>query len=142
MQRLAVTLGALLLLGSCAGDRAREADRPFLQGRARVERLEVSPLLPTRVQPRVVVHGTLPDACTELGREDLRRRGRRIHVTLSTRRESGAVCAQVVRPFSRTLLLPADLSPGFYTLEVNGVEAIFEVPGRPELPDDRRHPLD
>jgi hypothetical protein len=140
-------VGLLLLLAlaasDCAGRRAREADRPFTAGLASVESLAVAvqPLGSSHV--KVIARGTLPDACTRIDAERRERWGSRIQVTLTTRRESGALCAQVLKPFTKTILIPvAELHPGLYTLEVNGVSRVFDVAHDPELHDDihRREP--
>lgn len=132
MLSLALTLAA----SGCAGRSAREADRPFTAGLAAVESLAVVAQPTPQSHVQVIARGTLPDACTRLHGERRERRGHRIEVTLTTRRESGAICAQVLQPFSKTIVISvADLFPGLYTLHVNGVSEIFDV-----LPHDDLHP--
>jgi hypothetical protein len=113
----------LLLAGSsaCAGDREREADRAYTAGIAQVERVEIE----TRPGARhavAVVHGFLPDACTELDRVERMPAGPdALEITLTTRRPFGAMCAQVLQPFTRRIELSVFRTPVIYTVTVNGV---------------------
>ncbi len=126
MHALAWTL-SLLLLG-CSGQSAREADRAYTAGRASVESLVVTPKPGRPSHVEVIARGYLPDSCTRIDSEQRERFGQRIQVTLTTRREAGAICAQVLQPFTRTILIPlADLPDGLYTVEVNGVSRAFDV---------------
>jgi hypothetical protein len=117
-----------LAAAACAGRAAREADRPFTGGLARVESLAVV-ARPADSDPlRVIARGTLPDACTRIDGEERQRRGRYLTVTLTTRRESDARCPEEPTSFSRTIVIPlAELHPGLYTLDVNGVRELIDV---------------
>lgn len=136
-------MGALCCLAlGCAGA-AREADRPFQEAPARVESLEILLQADPRPVLRAVARGTLADSCTRLERESRERRGSRIQVTLTTRRESRSGCIAEPRPFARTLVLSTSVLPaGLYTLEVNGLTAVFDLPRRPDLDpvEDVREP--
>jgi len=90
---------------------------------------------------RAVARGHLPDSCTRIYAERRDRRGRRIQVILETRRESGARCVDGPQPFSRSIVVSTlELHPGLYTLEVNGVSELFDLPAtrelRPDAPND------
>lgn len=125
-------LGALL--AGCAA-RSREADRPYSAGVASVESLAVLSGPTPQSHVRVVARGTLPDACTRLDGEERVRHGHRVEVTLTTRREAGALCPEAPKPFTKTLVIPvSELFPGLYSLDVNGVRESFEV-----LPHDQLH---
>ena len=125
-------LAALLCFAlGCAGA-AREADRPFQEAPAALEGLEILPHKDPRPLVRIRVRGTLADSCTSLEREARERRGQRIRITLSTRRESRSGCVPEPRPFRRTLVLATGHLPaGLYTVEVNGLSAVFDLPVLP-----------
>src|SRR5262245_36866840 len=132
-RRLGV-LGLGALLGACAAS-SREADRPYSRGLASVESLAVVSDPTPQSHIRVIARGTLPDACTRLHGEERERRGHRVEVTLTTRREAGALCPEAPQTFTKPLVIPiAELFPGLYTLDVNGVRESFEV-----LPHDQLH---
>lgn len=84
--------------------------------------------LPSEAVPvEVLLKGALPDACSELNAATQARAAHLINVTLTMRRPSGAVCAQVVRPFRFYLPLEGDFPPGAYTLTVNGAAYPFRI---------------
>ena len=125
---LAVSLALILAGGGCESQSSREADRPYTGGLARVTSLSLVPGPRQSTHVQVIARGELPDPCTRIDSERHERFGQRIEVTLTTRRESGAMCAQMIQPFSRTLVIPiADLPDGAYTIDVNGVSRIFDV---------------
>jgi len=137
---LALLLPALL--GACAGDAAREADRAYTAGVARVEQIEVVLVSTRPPRLRVVVEGFLPDACTELDPPRIRPLGARIEISLETRRPFGASCAPRESPFTRSI--PIMLGGGFrlYVVDVNGVsDTVTLPPDRDLLPFDQ-DPLD
>lgn len=123
---------ALCLL-ACAGDAAREADRPFTLGVAQVESLEVQVWNGADASARVVARGQLPDPCTRIDRVQTRRLGNTFEVTLTTRREFGVTCAAMLVPFEREVFLPIDrFESGAYLVEVNGVSRDFHVVVHPD----------
>lgn len=136
MGRLAAALAAIAL-PACAGDPAREADRPYTAGLARVESVEVRVRNVVPVRVRAVVRGTLPDPCTALEPPRVRRSGSVFEVELATRRRSDVSCAQVVMPFERRISLDVPDVPAAYFVNVNGVSQGFTVhpspAGRPVL---------
>ncbi len=128
----------------CAGDVAREADRPFTAGVARVERIRSEVLTSSPAFARVVVSGQLPDACTELDEVETRRVGFEIVITLTTRRPFGATCPALERPFQKSINLLVDAYPsGLYVVTVNGVRdsiVIHTDPFQGDLLDRRDFP--
>jgi hypothetical protein len=117
-----------LLALACVGTREIEDDRPYQAGLASVERIDVrvSRELPTSVH--VEAEGVLPDSCTEIHRVRQERHVSGVTVTLTTRRESGAVCAAQTQRFRRSILLDVGgLAPGLYFVEVNGVHGTFQI---------------
>lgn len=133
MRRLA--LGLLVALG-CSGLRAMEEDRAYQAGVAKVARIDVREQRLRPITVSVTAYGELPDACTELDRVRQDRRGAGIDVTLTTRRESGAACAEAPQPFIKTIQLLIDgFTPGLYFVTVNGVQGTFQVYDDPGMPD-------
>ena len=111
-----------LCAGACASAE-READRPYTGGLARVDdvRIHYLPLETSFVT--VTITGSLPDPCTRIHHIDRNFSGSRIEVTVTTRREAGAICAQVVTPFEHTFQLDlSGLDTGLYSVVVNGVD--------------------
>ncbi|HSK67236.1 MAG TPA: hypothetical protein VK888_09920 [Anaerolineales bacterium] len=102
---------------------------------ATVESVEVHILESMPIQVQVVVRGQLPDAgCTTIGSVEQVREGNVIRVTLVTTTDPLALCAQALTPFEHVIELDvSDLPAGSYVVEVHGVEASFELPGR-DLP--------
>lgn len=68
-----------------------------------------------------VVDGFYPDNCSTTGDIVQRTQGRTIHVTLYTSSSGDASCEPVLTPFTERIRLDvSDLSPGQYTVDVNG----------------------
>ena len=84
------------------------------------------------VQVQIVVRGQLPDAgCTTIGSVEQVREGNVIRVSLVTTTDPLALCAQALTPFEHVFSLDvSDLPAGSYIVDVHGVEASFELPGR------------
>lgn len=118
----------LLLLVACAGDPAREADRPFTGGLAVVESLRVEVRNHSPVSAWLWVFGQLPDACTTLEPPHVQRSGSVFEIVLETRRPFGSTCAQVLTPFEKRIRLNVDpVLSGAYVVTVNGVTESFAV---------------
>ena len=136
--RSLLALPLLALCGACVGDAAREADRAYTAGVARVLRIEVVLVSTRPPRLRVAVEGLLPDACTEIDPPRIRPLGARIEISLETRRRSGASCPPAESPFTRSI--PLMLGGGFrlYVVDVNGVsDSIALPPDRELLPFER-----
>jgi hypothetical protein len=123
-----LALAIALFAAGCAGRDPIKADRAYQAGLAAVSRIEVDS---QRVKPftvRVTVHGDLPDPCTEIDRVRQEQVSGGIEVTVTTRRESGALCAAVVKPYETTLMLTTHgMMPGLYFVTVNGVRETFQL---------------
>jgi len=96
-------------------------------GLAPVEGIEIVILESFPVQVQVIASGNLPDPCTEISEVLQEREGNTFFVTIKTYRPPGP-CIQVIAPFKETILLevyglPADT----YTVDVNGVQAAFDL---------------
>lgn len=124
------------LLAACAVDSAREADRAFTAGLARVERVELDLVSTRPPRLRIRVTGSLPDACTRIEPVEIRHLGARIEIALPTRRAFGAACPPAETPFVRSI--PLSLSDEFrlYAIDVNGVSGTVVIP--PDRDFDRR----
>jgi inhibitor of cysteine peptidase len=130
------------LLGACVGDAAREADRPFTGGVARVERVVVELVSTRPPRLRVDVEGTLPDPCTEIDRVDMRSLGARVEITLETRRPFGATCVPAPTPFTRSIPLMLEGEHRLVVVDVNGVSGSVMLPPDDETSPFDRHPFD
>ncbi len=85
---------------------------------------------PVQGQPvavEILVKGAFPDACTELHAVTQERTGNIVDVTLDMRRERGAVCAAVLKPYRFYLMLDGRYAAGPYTLKLNGQAFPFEI---------------
>jgi hypothetical protein len=123
-----------VLLGACLGDPAREADRAFTAGMARVAGIELQLVSVRPPRLRVDVRGSLPDACTEIDPVDTRVFGSRIEITLATRRPYGAKCLPAETPFERSIPLMLSDEVSSYLVDVNGVRGTVVLP--PDADDD------
>lgn len=104
------------------------AEAQVQRGLARVESVEILQLESFPVQVLAYLRGALPDSCTTLGEARQSREGRRILVTLETRRPADRFCAQRIVPFEHRLALEVrGLPDGRYEVEVNGVRTHFRL---------------
>ena len=112
------------------------ADRKFTRptepvAKADVQSVEIQILESFPVQVNAIARGQLPDAgCTTIAGVSQTRSGNTFTVTLTTTTDANAMCSQVISPFE--YVIPLDVSsllPAQYIVNVNGVEASFELPG-------------
>ena len=118
-------------MGSCWVSADRRDTRPADPiGKADVQSVEIQILESFPVQVNAVARGQLPDAgCTTIAGASQSRAGNVFTVVLTTRVDPTALCSQVITPFE--YVIPLDVSsllPAFYIVNVNGVEATFELP--------------
>ena len=79
------------------------------------------------VQIDVIASGNLPDPCTEISEVLQEREGNTFIVTIKTYRPPG-LCIQVIAPFEEIITLEVyGLSAGTYTVDVNGIQATFDL---------------
>lgn len=88
---------------------------------------------PANVQVELLIKGAFPDACSELHSVEQQRSGNLIDITLTMRRQRGAVCASVLRPYRFYLTLEGTYSPGSYRIELNDRLHTFQI----HAPEDR-----
>lgn len=123
---LALALPALL--GGCASKAAREADRAYTAGVARVEQLEVALVSTRPPRLRIRVRGFVADACTRIEPPRIQHLGARIEISLETRRPFGANCPPGESPFTRSIPLMLDGGFQLYIVSVNGVSDTVALP--------------
>jgi len=110
-----------------AGCGKKEASPTALvEGRAAVE--AVIPQVLDGGESQIVVRGSLPDGCTQLGQLAVSRGGSVIAVILPVYRDQAAENCAGPQPFEQAITLGRDLAPGRYSISVNGVQAIMILP--------------
>ena len=132
---LALLLCALLV--ACAASRAREADRAYTAGVARVERVRAELVSTRPPRLKVVVEGFLPDACTRLDPPRIRLLGARIEISLETRRPFGARCEPEEVPFTRSIPVMLGSEFQLYVVDANGAIDTVAVPPERDLQSPR-----
>jgi uncharacterized protein YgiM (DUF1202 family) len=119
--------------GSCWVSADPNLTRPAdpIPGLADVQSVEIRVLESYPLQVNAVARGMLPDmGCTTIAGASQARSGNTFTVTVTTRHDPLALCAQAFTPFEQVIPLQIDtLLPGTYIVIVNGVQASFELPG-------------
>ncbi len=96
-------------------------------GLALVDEIEIIILESFPVQIQVIARGNLPDPCTEIYQITQKREGDTFFITIKTYRPPGC-CIQIIAPFEAVIPLNVyGLPAGTYTVDVNGVQAIFDL---------------
>ena len=96
-------------------------------GLAPVEEIEIVILEIFPVQIDVIARGNLPDPCTEISEVLQEREGNTLFITIKTYRSPG-LCIQVLASFEEIISLEVyGLLAGTYTVDVNGVQATFDL---------------
>ena len=98
-----------------------------ITGLAPVDEIDILILEIFPVQINVIASGNLPDPCTEISEVIKEREGDTFFITIKTYRSPG-FCIQVLAPFEE--IIPLDvygLTAGTYTVDVNGVQAAFDL---------------
>ena len=117
--------------GSCWVSADANMTRPTgLSGNADVQIVEIQILESYPLQVNAVAHGQLPDAgCTTISSVNQIREGNVFKVSLKTQTDPLAFCAQMLTPFEHVIPLEVgSLLAGRYIVNVNGVEASFDLP--------------
>jgi uncharacterized protein YraI len=118
-------------IGSCWVSADTNLTRPTgLDGNADVQIVEIQILESYPLQVNAVARGQLPDAgCTTISSVNQIREGNLFKVSLKTRTDPLAFCAQILTPFEYVIPLEVgSLLAGRYIVNVNGVEASFDLP--------------
>ena len=96
-------------------------------GLASVEEIEIEILESFPVRMNVIASGNLPDPCTEIYQVNQKREGNSFFITIKTYRSPG-FCIQVIAHFEEIISLEVyGLPAGTYTVDVNGVQATFDL---------------
>ena len=96
-------------------------------GLVSVDEIDILILESFPVQINVIARGNLPDPCTEISEVLQEREGNTFFITIKTYRSPG-FCIQVLAPFEETIPLEVyGLPAGTYTVDVNGVQATFDL---------------
>jgi uncharacterized protein YraI len=122
--------------GSCWVSASPDLTTPTgLPGTADVQNVEIQILESYPLQVNAIARGFLPDAgCTTISGVSQTRNGNVFTVTISTKVDPQALCAQMLTPFEYVVPLEVgSLLAGTYIVRVNGVEASFQLP-EPILP--------
>jgi inhibitor of cysteine peptidase len=96
-------------------------------GLASVDEIDILILESFPVQINVIAKGNLPDPCTEISEVLQEKEGNTFFITIKTYSFSG-FCIQVLAPFEEIIPLEVyGLPAGTYTVDVNGVQATFDL---------------
>ncbi len=120
-----IIIALLLILSGC---RSNKGSPEYFYREARIDAVEVRTTDSVPPQVSVIVHGTLPDACTEIDSVKQEIRNHTFILTITTRRPVHEICAQTTTPFEITTPLAVEGMPaGVYTVIANDVTASFEL---------------
>lgn len=98
-----------------------------IMGLAPVEEIEIVILESFPVQINVIVSGNLPDPCTEIFEVLQEKESNTFFIIIKTYRSPG-FCIQVLALFEEIIPLEVyGLPAGTYTVDVNGVQATFDL---------------
>jgi inhibitor of cysteine peptidase len=96
-------------------------------GLASVDEIDILILESFPIQINVIAKGNLPDPCTEISEVLQEKEGNTFFITIKTYSFSG-FCIQVLAPFEEIIPLEVyGLPAGTYTVDVNGVQATFDL---------------
>jgi uncharacterized protein YraI len=106
-------------------------------GIADVQSVEIQILEPYPLQVNAITRGYLPDAgCTTISDVSQARNGNTFTITVKTKYDPRAFCAQALTPFEQVISLDvSSLLPANYIVIVNGVEAAFQSPEQVQPPN-------
>ncbi len=104
---------------------------------AEVNSISVSVLDSTPAQATVTVRGSLPNPCYTVAPPEQTVQGQTISISLKLQPPTGRrMCAQVIRPFEQTFSIDlAGLTPGTYTVIVNGLSAALTLGEGAAIPE-------
>jgi len=99
-----------------------------IQGKAKVEEVEILMMESFPIQVAVIARGNLRDGCTEIDEVNTSydEESKTFSVDITTVRDPDAVCTQALVPFEERIDLDVrGLPAGTYTVDVNGVRETF-----------------
>ncbi len=110
--------------------KAMEAGAEYETSLAPVETVTIEMTDSVPVEATAIIEGYLPDGCTEIDAVDTTYDAltRTFHVAVETLRPTDTGCTEAIEPFEQRVPLQVyGLAAGEYTVEVNGVKAVFEL---------------
>lgn len=127
---LVFSLAVLLIFAPAAFAQMPEQEAP-------VSSISITVVESTPAQAMVTVRGTLPNPCYSIAPPVQTVQGRTISISLKLQPPSGRrMCAQVIRPFEETVAIDlVGLTPGTYTVVVNGVSAALTLGQGANIPE-------
>ncbi|MGD8402380.1 MAG: SH3 domain-containing protein [Anaerolineales bacterium] len=118
-------------IGNCwVSANPNSTDPTDLSANADVQSVEIQILESDPIQVNVIARGQLPDTgCTTIANVSQNRSGNTFKVKLTTKVDPLALCAPTLTSFEYVISLDvSSLLPAHYIVNVNGVEASFELP--------------
>ena len=112
-------------------NKSNEIEGDYIFSDANVEDFDVVLKESFPVQVDLLVKGTLPDSCTELGESSQQLIGDTFKVVLQAKKlkDEDIVCAQMIKDFDTVIPLEnvVGISAGEYTVDLNGVQKKFKM---------------
>lgn len=121
--RVVAAVGLAGLLAACG--LSSQADRPV---EIQIDQVNIQILESFPVQVEVLILGSLPDSCTEIGAVEQRLDAEEntFWIEIETFRSEEETCAQALVPFEEAVPLDVyGLPAGTYTVDVQGVQETF-----------------
>ncbi len=133
----------VLVLSACAGTSSamdiptsvpatpvQVTQAPAALREAQVQSVEIKTSKTEPVQYWAIVHGYLSESCATLTDPQTSVAGNTFQIKVLSLSPTDRGCIQITTPFEQLLALDtANLSPGTYTVVVNGVSAVFTIEG-------------
>ncbi|MBI4019447.1 MAG: hypothetical protein HY364_04280 [Candidatus Aenigmarchaeota archaeon] len=129
-----IALGVFIISGCVANDGGNnqtnntDNETVYIYGSAAVQNVNIQITESFPVQIRAIAEGYLPDGCTQIDNISQTREGNAFLINITTKRPAEAICTQALAPFEELINLNAENLPaGNYTVNVNGIQAGFEL---------------
>ncbi len=105
---------------------AQNNNAKYIYGNATIESIELQKLKSFPSEINVFVSGYLPDACTEFDEIETKQENNIFYITIKTIKPVDEVCENQPYFFNKNIPLNTkELSPGEYTVIVNGMNGSF-----------------
>ena len=102
--------------------------RGSIRGRAKVDEVQINIIESLPVQVSLVVHGFLPDGCTQLVSIEQSRSPEGLVFDAITDKDPEAVCTQALVPFEEVVSVDLQgLRAGSYVIDVNGITTTLKL---------------
>ena len=121
---------AMVIPTSVPATPAQVTPAPATLREAQVQSVEIKTSKTEPVQFWAIVHGYLSESCATLTDPQISVAANTIQIKVLSLSPTDRGCIQITTPFEQLLALDtANLSPGTYTVVVNGVSAVFTIEG-------------